>query len=244
MESHFSTVRCRDIIGRLSRSMQDIRYLEDYRSMLETALLQAISPTTEAGPGSTPAAVQVQKNVKQNPPVKAQKPKVEPQEEKAMPVSDKVSKKAESSPINETAETANYNPAPDPSVDIDMVTVKHRWPSVIARLKQQKKIRIAAYLMEGVPVSYENNELRVAFKQEYRFHCEQLKQPDHISVINRAVQQEFKTAINVVCNMIDQQDLPPDLQHDVFSSQSLLDNKHIPDKVKKVVSAFDGEIVS
>ncbi len=233
----YKSTQLSQIIKQLSFAIPDIRYMEDSRIYVETLLCEVLLPDS-----LTPVASMSKPEVISNK-VVAPPPQVEKKEPLKEVIKESVKETAppveakKPPPIEEVVVVAH------PDDDVDLVSIKHQWTNIIATLKKKKMMRLAAYLMEGVPISFKDKQVLIGYKKEYKFHCDSLNEEKNALEINLVTSELLKEKVAIKCIIMDSKDIPADLANDLFTESRLIEDKDIPANVKDMASFFEGEVV-
>ncbi|MFC1510426.1 DNA polymerase III subunit gamma/tau [Candidatus Omnitrophota bacterium] len=109
---------------------------------------------------------------------------------------------------------------------ITLALIKSKWDALTHAVSREK-MSVAAYLQVGVPLTYKNNVLVVGFPEDCLFNKESLEDQEYIKLVESA----FATV----------------LQQKIVVKYIISDNCEVLDEeplVKKVLDAFDGEVVN
>jgi DNA polymerase III subunit gamma/tau len=140
----------------------------------------------------------------------------------------------ESIPVAATPVVSTQKVSPDHFLTLDQVS--KAWPDILKEIKSNN-ISVHAYLIEGKPVSVENNTISIKFGQNMGFHKKGAEQEEDLikRVINKVLKQscqlyfEIDGAAKEVAKKKE-----PERDGNKEDEQDLLD---------RVLKLFDGEIV-
>ncbi|MDP3791438.1 MAG: DNA polymerase III subunit gamma/tau [Candidatus Omnitrophota bacterium] len=107
----------------------------------------------------------------------------------------------------------NQKPTTQKSAALDeLITV---WPAVLNCIKD-RKISIAMYLKEGMPLNFETNTLSIEFPKSSKFHKEMLESPDCKSLILKAIKDISGLDIKIKLTISESDDMNSNATRDVF----------------------------
>ncbi len=121
----------------------------------------------------------------------------------------KVNKKVKKSkePIKKSKEEVKVEPEPiqivDDGKELPFETIKNEWQKVLKIIKD-KKINTYALLMEGILVSYVNNNLNIGYKDGFGFHKEAISKPENKEFVEKVISSYFNKNININFIMYDE----------------------------------------
>ena len=221
------------IIKKLSAMVPDIRYMEDSKVYVETMLEEIINIKNNDVVVSNVAAKTVEKIEEKPKKFAYPEKKIEPPKPEIKQPEAKVVEKPIPKAVNE-----EIKPLPL-GENIDIVTIKHQWSNLIASLKTTK-LRLAAWLMEGIPLALTGNQITVGFKKEYKFHYESVNQDENKQYIMKIFSKLLGSNYSINFRLIEKEENLIDLQNDTFESNTPM---NIPTSVKSALSEFGGQLV-
>ncbi len=217
------------MIRRLSQSLPDLRTMEDPRIYTETLLLDVFSPQAAASIVPTPVAA----------------PVVPPR-----PIAPKVAAKpvvvAPPRPIEEPPEpdlSHHFPVSSDPIAEVDLVTIKHKWPELLAVLKKNRHLQLAGFLMEATPVQVEDEKLIIAFKPQHKFHFGKVQEDAAKKTIQDLATMVLGKPYLLQFVLIDASGIPADMGKDSFKESKLMEDE-IPEHIRRIRDQFGGQVVS
>jgi len=242
IEKKYQKDQVSDILKKLSFSIQDIRYMENSRVYVETLLLEVLTPwlvesiasqnITNQTIQTTPAGQEREKAI--TPVIKeAQKP-VEHRSDPVIEVVKSFKTKTKPEPV--FGEIENMD-------NMDFVTVKHHWPKVLGHLKKNSKMKLRALISEGMPIKFEDDTIIFGFKKGHEFHYNRMIEDSNLSAINVVIKDVYHNKASIKFILIDSNDMPINLGNDKFEEKVLIDKKDIPEHVRKIMDAVEGEVV-
>lgn len=92
---------------------------------------------------------------------------------------------------------------------IEFANIKDNWEDIIQKIKKEK-MNIYALLIEGKPISYENNMVTIGYKEPYGFHKEAVNSPQNKEFVEKALTSYFGT--NIVINLVMERESSNSLQ--------------------------------
>ncbi|OGI09509.1 MAG: DNA polymerase III, subunit gamma and tau [Candidatus Margulisbacteria bacterium GWF2_35_9] len=239
IDKKYNKEQISDILKKLSFSIQDIRYMENSMVYVETLLLDVLVPWTEE---QKMAGSPIENSVKQATPSAIKvKEKIEPPKvtvEKEV----EVVKENTAPPITKPEPEIEYGEAEDMG-NMDFVTVKHHWPKVLGQLKVKSKMKLRALISEGMPIKFQDNTIIFGFKKGHEFHYNKMTEEENLTVMNTIIREVFHNKASIKFQLIDSNDMPIHLGNDSFEEKTLIDKKDIPDHVKKIMEAVEGEVI-
>ncbi|KPU27530.1 DNA polymerase III subunit gamma/tau [Caloranaerobacter sp. TR13] len=120
------------------------------------------------------------------------------------------------------------------SVDTSFDKIKSDWLKFLKSLKKEK-ISIHALLMEGKPVSFENNILTIAFEDGFAFHKDAIEKKDNKQFVEKTISKYFNCNIKTKFIMANEIKKTEDKQDDK--------KKDIIEKIKNIFGEDLVEIV-
>ncbi|MDD5456081.1 MAG: DNA polymerase III subunit gamma/tau [Candidatus Margulisbacteria bacterium] len=244
MDKYYNQQNIIEIIKRLSQAVQEIRYMEDSRVYIEALLYEVLEPQVIGSTSQTEKTAKSEepKSEKFHRPLSPAREtaKVEANAEPDLPKKTLQIKVEEK--INETEETSAA-PEEKSLENIDIISIKHNWPDIIALLKKNKMIRLAAYLMEAIPLRLEDNVIVVGFKAEHKFHFENIREEKNLRNICEFASKVIKKPVTMKCIVMDNEELPINMQTDVMVASKLFADESIPGHIKSIAQSFEGEII-
>lgn len=128
-------------------------------------------------------------------------------------------------------------PKPSPKLSseissVDFETIQHRWPDLIARVKE-KKITLGSFLEGGVPLRFVDGVLEIGFARCNGFHIDAITRSQ--GIVLEALKEEFGCPIQFRCVKGDFSPFP--LREDRKDVLSSLEEQS--DIVKKLKETFD-----
>jgi len=101
------------------------------------------------------------------------------------------------------------------------------WDRLLEEMRGKKRT-VEALLKEGTPRSYRPGRLVVAFAPGFRFHCENIKRPDNLRLVEEVLSRLAGEKITVEC---------------VLEEEDKQTSGNEPELVQKALSLFGGEVV-
>jgi DNA polymerase-3 subunit gamma/tau len=110
-------------------------------------------------------------------------------------------------------------------------TISKEWSKILKMIKD-KRINTYALLMEGIPISYNNNLLTIGYKEGYGFHKEAVSGKNHKDFVEQIVSSYFNK--NITVNFV----------IDEKKTEILVENKDNKEEaIKEVIDFFGKDIV-
>ena len=244
MDKYYTQQNIIDVIKRLSQAVQEIRYMEDSRVYIEALLYEVLEPQAVGSIAQSPAKSESPRIEKPSKPLTFEKeavkvdPKSEPDTSKKT-----LQLKVEEKPAENISEAKTISMDDSRLENIDIVSIKHCWPDIIALLKKNKMIRLAAYLMEAVPLRLESNVIVVGFKAEHKFHFENIQEEKNLRNICEIASKVIKKPVTIKCVVMENEEMPINMQTDVMVASRLFADESIPGHIKNIAQSFEGEII-
>ena len=116
-----------------------------------------------------------------------------------------------------------------PVGELDLESVKKAWDALTYAVSK-KRMSLATYLQEGLPLAIEKDKIIIAFSNEKTFYKESLETSDNLLLISKVFSDKLRRPVAVGYRSVDELD----------TSQPSTDEP----LVKSVLEAFDGKIVS
>jgi len=123
-------------------------------------------------------------------------------------------------------------PAPDLELAVgtlDMELLRKSWDALTQALSK-KKMFLATYLQEGLPIAVEDNKITVGFPKEHAFHKESLENKEYSDIVENVFSERLKRPVRILYAVVDE-----------------LEGGHpVEDEpaVQNVIETFGGKIVS
>ncbi len=140
-------------------------------------------------------------------------------------------KKQEENPTLNEDENIKGNVSHSENKNIEFSSVKNNWEDIIGKIKKEK-MNIYALLIEGKPISLENNMLTIGYKEPYGFHKEAVNSPQNKEFVEKMLTSYYGTNISISLVME---------REGVKSSED--EKKNINKSIKKVTDFFGEDIV-
>ncbi|WP_242863245.1 DNA polymerase III subunit gamma/tau [Caloranaerobacter ferrireducens] len=118
--------------------------------------------------------------------------------------------------------------------NISFDKINSDWSNFLKNLKKEK-ISIHALLMEGKPISFENNILTVAFQDGFAFHKDAIEKKDNKEFVEKSISKYFNCDIKIKFIMVNEIKKIEDEQEDK--------KKDIIEKIKNIFGEDLVEIV-
>jgi len=90
--------------------------------------------------------------------------------------------------VEEPPTTAS--PKAPPSGNATLDKAKIFWPEVLKKLKEEK-MSAALFLLNGVPIKFENSILTVGFSEKFSFYKEALDRPENKNIVEKCLKQSL-----------------------------------------------------
>lgn len=97
--------------------------------------------------------------------------------------------------------------------------INAKWTEILNTIKSNGHIKLYAFLSEGKPIGFSNNVLSIGFEKEYKFHKQNVENPENIAVVEKIVSNILNTEIRVRCAIIDE--IAADKQEDSFIKDTI-----------------------
>ena len=137
----------------------------------------------------------------------------------------------ESDEINQLAEIKESEQIVDDGTTITIEKISLEWPKVLLAIKS-KKINIYALIMEGKPISFQNNLLTIVYKEGFGFHKEAVSAQQNKDFVESIVSKYFNK--NMTIHFIMEGNLPNKVSKDSSSKE---------EAIKGVIDFFGKDIV-
>jgi len=183
-------LRC---IDRLGEALVELREGREERLVVELALLRMARPETAADTSSLAARVErIEERLRRAPNPGAGGPPTE-----ALPDLDRGPAPARTAPVQadapfEVASAPEPPPAPSvvvtaPPAEFDLGVVDEKWPSIVARIRDEAGPRRFAFFREARPAAVDGSTLVLEIPEQFKFHLEALSEDDRLNAIVMAV---------------------------------------------------------
>jgi len=214
-------------IAECSKAMQQVRMMEDSRVFLEVLLFQAF----------TGQIAEEKKVILRTEAVPQRKEAISSARVESSRSATRVVEKQEAPVQSEPKAVVR------PDVELDIVSVKHYWPDILAYLKKNKKAQLSAMLKECVPITVEGDFIVAAIDNKFSFHHKKLNEDESKRDINVAASEIFSRKISIRIDFKSGSDMPTDLEKDDFEESTFLESSEIPDSIKDLAKQFGVEKV-
>ena len=94
---------------------------------------------------------------------------------------------------------------------LSLDSIKESWNKVLEIVKKNK-VTTHAFLVEGIPVKYEDGYLVIQFNPSHSFHKEKIEQEDNKQIIEDAFAYLFKERVKIKCIMCSDEDNKKDVE--------------------------------
>lgn len=148
-----------------------------------------------------------------------------------------------SSPENNSDKNKGKNTSQDLShennfkqVDVNFDTIKKEWDNVLRAIKKQR-VALHALIMEGKPVSYNNNVLTIAFEDGFRFHKEAIEKKENKEMVQQIISKCVHSNLEIKFVMTE------DLIYAEQKKNEKPQKEESEDLVEEVLNVFGKEIV-
>lgn len=101
--------------------------------------------------------------------------------------------------------------------DLDFTMIKDSWGKVLDIVKKNK-ITTHAFLLEGMPVNYEDGCLVIQFHSSHSFHKEKIEQAENKQIIEDALAYFLKNKVKIKCITASQQDKESETKGDLVEA--------------------------
>ncbi len=152
---------------------------------------------------------------------------------KEVETKDDIKTRKSKEPIKESKEELEPEPVQivDDGKELSFETIKGEWQKVLKIIKD-KKINVYALLMEGILISYANNNLNIGYKEGFGFHKEAIAKPENKEFVEKIVSSYFNKNININFSMNDEQ-----------VTDEKEEKKEDEDTIQEVIDFFGEDIV-
>lgn len=120
----------------------------------------------------------------------------------------------------------------DDGKEITLQTIQEHWSNILQRIKTAK-ISVYALLIEGELISFENNQLTIAYKDNFGFHLQAISKKDNKDFVEQTLSTYFKKNLSV--NFI--------MEGDIVRRKEVKKDTSKDDPIKKVIDFFGEDIV-
>jgi DNA polymerase-3 subunit gamma/tau len=129
------------------------------------------------------------------------------------------------------AETAIEPLAPsmEPPVVLVLEDIKRSWDALTYAVSR-KKMSVATYLQEGIPIALNGRKLTIGFSKDFEFYKDSLMEKEYAQIVEKSFSESLKTGIIIEYKTIDTRDVPHQAEQEPL--------------VKSALETFQGKIVS
>lgn len=231
-----------DVLNRLSELAQRIESGEAANSPAPPASGPAAPPEPGASgvSASTPSARLSQSPSTRKPESASRPPSVSTPE--TPPV-------RSAAPVVQTSPAAEVETAPPATPLAGQVTLQRLiqdWPSILEHIKE-RRISLGNFLAAAMIVQYQDNVITLAFGAQHEFHKQQAEKKEHTQLIQEIFSERLGIPVRLYCIVTDtppEQAPPPLLSREPLQEVNAYTVARRDPAVKRLLDAFDGQIVS
>jgi DNA polymerase-3 subunit gamma/tau len=192
---HFNSQEILSYLDILADSLNEMRYADDNRLLLERALVRMVNlekrslEALEARLSRLEQALEKQAERR----LRGALETVEVKEQRKVEKKIKVERKVEGS----GRAKAHPSPASDiPTSPVDLAKVKRLWPQVMAAIRKQR-VSLYALLLECEPIALENNTLTLGFRPTAQFHRDEVDKLSNRQFLLKVLEEKLGIKIEL-----------------------------------------------
>lgn len=218
----FATAELLQLIDRLGETDNQMRWTNQPRVILETALVRCVHERQQ------PELAEVM----------ARLDRLEAQAAQGNGVIVVGSSNTDSTPVVPQADqpAAAKTVKPAPAVRLSLVKVQEQWETVLAAVRKENMLAYA-WLVEGKPAEFVDNQLVISFKEQYSFHRDNLDKPECRAILDGVFAKVFGVKAGLRLVVEESKDKGKNKKKTVV--EEMAENP----LVKSALETFGGEIV-